>query len=77
MARAGSRLPKSSKMLISHNGGNEHDSSTIAQERNCLLKFKNESFGAVKNFSVEISPEMNQQLTGNEIFRPRIESFED
>ena len=44
--RAGSRLPKSSKMLITTKMG------TIAQKmlNRLLLKFKNESFGAMKNF---------------------------
>ena len=28
-----------------------------------------------KIFSTEISPEMNRKMTGNDIFRPRIEFF--
>ena len=66
--RAGSRLPKSTKMLITA------ETSTIAQK--CLkrlsLKFQDKSFGAIKFFqkkSAEISLEMNRKLTGNEIFR--------
>ena len=56
--RAGSRLPKSSEMLITAG------MSSIAQKwlKRLPLKFKNESFGAIKiskkNFSAEISPEM-------------------
>ena len=66
--RAGSRLPKSSKMLITA------EMSTIAQKwlKRLPLKFKDESFGAIKffqkKFSAEISPEMNRKLTGNDIF---------
>ena len=65
---AGSRLSKSSKMLITTK------MSTKAQElvKRLPLKFKNVSFGAIKifqkNFSAEISSEMNLKLTGNDIF---------
>ena len=69
--RAGSRLPKSSKGLITA------EMSKIAQEKlkRLSLKFKDESFGArkifqAKFFSAEILPEMNRKLTGNDIFRP-------
>ena len=56
--------------------------SMLAQELldRLPLKFKNESFGAIKFFqnvfSTEISPEVNQKLTGNDIFRTRIEFLE-
>ena len=73
--RAGKRLPKSSKMLITA------EMSTIAQKwlRRLPLKFKDESFGAMKMsqnfFSAEISLGMNPKMTGNDIFRPRFEFF--
>ena len=66
--QAGSRLPKSSEMLI------KVEISTIAEKLfEKLLKFKDESFGAIKIFknffSAKISPEMNRKLTGNDIFQ--------
>ena len=74
-ARAGSRQPKSSKMLITAG------MSKIAQKwlKRLLLKFKDESFGSIKMsqklFSGGNSPEMNLKMAGNDIFRPRIEFF--
>ena len=55
--RAGSRLPKSSKILITA------EMSTIAQKlpKRLPLKFKN-------IFSAEISAAMNQKLIENDIF---------
>ena len=66
--RAGSRLPKSSKMVITA------EISKIAQTllKRLYLKFENESFGAIKfseKNSAEISPEMNRKMTGNDIFK--------
>jgi len=56
--QAGSRLPKSSKMLIT---------------AEMSMKFKAESFGSIKMFqlffSVEISAEINRKMAGNDIFR--------
>ena len=46
----------------------------IAQQwlKRLHLKFRDESFGAIKMpekiFSAEISPEMNQKMTNNDIF---------
>ena len=58
--RAGGRLPKSSKMVITA------EMSKIAQIwlKRLALKFKDESFGAIKCsnfFSAEISAEMNRK----------------
>ena len=58
----GMSLEEIAKILENaHNGGNEHDSSKIAQETR--LKFKGESFGAIK-----ISPKnfFGGNFTGNE-----------
>ena len=65
--RARSRLPKSSKMLITA------EMSTIAKNKEETppeiqrqIFWCNKNFP--KNFSAEISPEMNRKLTGNDIF---------
>ena len=66
--RADSRLPKSSKMVIT--AWNEQDSSKIAQEtpseiqRRIFWCYKNVR---KKKILAEISPKMNQKMTGNGI----------
>ena len=67
--RAGSRLPKSSKMLITA------EMSTIAQKllKRLPLKFKNESFGAIKIFRRKFHWKWTKNWPELTFLRPRME----
>ena len=71
--QAGSRLPKSSKMVKTA----EMSKTAPDSPSRLTLEFEDEPFSAIKMFenfsSAETSPEMNRKMIGNDFFRPRID----